>query len=309
MSKGEKDKREELKLKPESEYALSEDQKEDSTPKSEAEKATETQIISVMNGSIQNFTALGLSEEFDEFPDELKAELAEGLSENMEGVIPQLSLVKILHAGTLRFQMPDEELVQSFEGIVVDHTPANAWWEKSFAESGGGVRPSCSSLDGVTGFRINEPEKTISCATCPSNQFGSEGRGKACKNMKRIAVLIPGHLLPFRLTAPPTSIKAVDSYLTALTDLRRPFCAMKTEFSLERGISADGFEFSLLVLRAIGIVTPEEFGQVASIRKMYKQQIRAQKIEAEEYIIESEVGDSSPLTDDASPAEDEGPPF
>ena len=43
--------------------------------------------------------------------------------DNMEGIIPRLPQIAIIHAGQL-FEMPDESKIPTFEGVILDHHPA-----------------------------------------------------------------------------------------------------------------------------------------------------------------------------------------
>jgi hypothetical protein len=90
-----------------------------------------------------------------------------------------------------------------------------------------------------------EPQHT-DCATCPNNEWGSDpegGRGKACKNSRRIAV-IPADTLLSGVDAikkanvvmcklPVTSIKIFSKYVNQIVKvLEKPPFAMVTELSL-----------------------------------------------------------------------------
>lgn len=253
-----------------------------------------------------------LSDAFADYPEEVRQALAESLGDNLEGVIPRLPLIRILHQATQKFQMPGEdEIVTDFEGVIVDQVPANAMWIKSYAESGGGARPDCSSLDGRIGRTADELDVEIECVTCPHNQWGSgeDGRGKACKNMKRIAILLEGHMLPYRLTVPPTSITNMDTYLTILLDQRKPYCGVVTKFFLERATSADGIEYSQLQCGIARIASPDVLMEVGTMRKEWREQIRGQEMETEEYISEEQQDTTAPATDDAPPPSSEDTPF
>lgn len=252
-----------------------------------------------------------ISDEFEDLPPELQAELGDALSSNMEGVIPQLPLIKILHAGALSFMMPNEELVKGFEGIIVDHTPANAFWSAGFGEDAEmGNRPDCSSLNGIQSLDGK------SCTQCEHNAFGSatkrdgsKARGKACKNMKRLAILLPGHSFPYRLSGPPSSIRAVDNYLTGMTDMKRPVIAYKTLFGLERGTNEDGIEFSKLMLSPVGRISADEIVQVLRMRKEWRDQIRGQGIKAEEYGAESNGTENVSSEGVPTPGDEDETPF
>ena len=62
------------------------------------------------------------------------------------------------------------------------------------------------------------------CATCPFNRYGSDvdtetaqpRRGKACREKRLILFLRDGESLPVVVLAPPSSLRAVDSFVTLL---------------------------------------------------------------------------------------------
>lgn len=176
---------------------------------------------------------------------ELSAEEAKELARqkamnlfNPTGEVPQidkLPRIEIVHAAQM-FKMPGNNVVKEFTGVILEAYPCNAYWEKSFEETGGGELPDCSSFDGI---KPNDPAKAASntCATCALNQFGSDpkgGKGKACKNMRRLFILIEGYGLPLQLTCPPTSLKSFSPYVTDLRALSWPYQAGNAKFSLQK---------------------------------------------------------------------------
>lgn len=218
----------------------------------------------------------------------------EDLIATVEGVVPRLPQIKILHAGALMFEMPPDESgkepkVDSFEGILIDQHPCNAWWEKSYQETGGGEQPDCSSLDGING--ILDGGDAIECITCPHNQWGSgrddqgeKTRGKACKNMKRLHILMNEHELPRRLTLPPSSIKEADIFLSTLRDRNIPMTSAKLRFSLIEGTNKQGIKYSEIHFEYLGQIAIEEYLKIKEFLRQHKAQIRGQEIKGEEYI-------------------------
>jgi len=173
------------------------------------------------------------------------------LEKCMEGVQARLPQIGIAHQANM-FVMPDDSKVESFSGIIVDHHNINAFWIKSFDETGGGEPPDCFSMDGV------QPPQNIDfvspeCYGCPKNEFGSEiakdgghGRGKACKNMKRIHILMENELMPHRLTAPPSSIASFDIFLSQLRSKAIPHQLVPITIGLKTSQNKDGIKFSEL---------------------------------------------------------------
>ena len=80
-----------------------------------------------------------------------------------------------------------------------------------------------------------------SCAACPKNQFGTAelGKGKACKNIRRLALIPVEGLEDLNkaevafLKIPVTSVKAYSGYIQQVTgSLKKPPFAVITEVSL-----------------------------------------------------------------------------
>ena len=230
------------------------------------------------------------------------------IANNMEGVIPRLPQIKIIHRGQL-FEMPDESKIEEFEGVILDQHPANAWWKKDMSESGGNKIPDCFSMDAIIPVENCENRQNDKCATCKQNQFGSDrktGKGKDCKNMKRLHILMEGSLLPRRLTVPPTSIRSFESYVTNLTDRGLPYACVVSVFSLDKKES-EGFEFAEVKFKKGKVLSREELLSIANFIKQYREAAREQEIQAEEYASSETSTDSSQEMNNTIPEDDEIP--
>lgn len=176
------------------------------------------------------------------------------MGDQMEGVEAQLPQIKIVHQAQM-FMFPDGTKEEIFRGVILDMNRTNAYWIESYDDSGGGSPPTCSSLNGVTP-EVGSEEIQCSgncCLDCPHNKYGSGKKGgKACKNMKRVHILVDGSLMPFRLTVPPSNLKAVDLYVSLLTSQGVPYQLVETEFSLRTAQNKDGIEYSELFMRNCG---------------------------------------------------------
>jgi len=217
----------------------------------------------------------------------------EEVQHNLLGVVPRLPLIRILHAGAMLFEIQDDltgkpRHVEQFEGVMLDHQRVNAWWEEAYARSGG-RHPDCWSLDAkrpdATGAKVQHER----CATCPQNRYGSKGRAKACKNMRRLLVKLDNNLLPYILTVPPTSLKELDRYLTALTNVRIPASAALTLFTLTAAKNDDGIAYSRLIPVFRDTMSVEEWAHtILPSKQQFQDFFRQQSIEADEYFGELE---------------------
>ena len=183
------------------------------------------------------------------------AEMADwlGPQDDMDGVEYVPDVITIAHQNQA-FQMPDGEMVKSFKGQIIDIVNVNAWWRETFDDSGGGTPPQCFSPDGIQPSPSSEDKQSQFCRNCPQNQFGSDGgRGKACKNMKRVHVFLEvedgrHEALPTRLVVPPTSMQAINQYASRLAKkVLAPFF-VTTMYSLKEAKNKSGIKYSALNL-------------------------------------------------------------
>jgi len=225
-----------------------------------------------------------LSTEVQEtLPDELRD--AFDLKANMEGVQPRLPTIGIVHQAQL-FTMPDETQIKEITGIMLDTNRINAWWEKSFDETGGGTPPDCFSMNGIECSQGSAIQQTVLCRDCEKNKFGtavkrdgSKGRGKACKNMKRVHIMIEGSQLPHRMTLPPTSLKAIDDYIQDLTDKSWPYQLVYTTFKLKESKNKDGIKSSeIKPVRGELITSIERKDELVALLAKWQPVMRGQEI-------------------------------
>lgn len=221
-------------------------------------------------------------------PDELREEF--DLKANMEGVQPRLPMIGIVHQGQL-YTMPDESKIPEFEGIILDTNRINAWWEQSFDDTGGGTPPDCFSMDGIDCDQNSNMPQSQLCRDCEKNKFGSavekdgsKGKGKACKNMKRVHIVMEGEMLPHRMTLPPSSLKAIDDYISRLTSKGLPYQLVHTTFKLKEAKNAVGIKYSeIKPERGILITDPEQATNLKKLLRDMKPVMRGQEIILKEY--------------------------
>jgi len=212
----------------------------------------------------------------------------EELKRNLHGVIPRLPLIRMLHAGALMFEIQDDltgkpRRVEQIEGIMLDHQRVNAWWEEEYAR-GGRRHPACWSMDALRPDAMAFPIQSERCAICAQNQYGSRGRGKACKNLRRLLIKLDASLLPYILTVPPTSLKEIDRYLTALTNVEIPASAAVTQFTLTAAKNDDGIAYSLLTPTFREQIPVNVWAKtIVPLKKQFRDFFRQQTIETEEY--------------------------
>lgn len=205
--------------------------------------------------------------------------------ENMQGVLPRLPQIRILHCEAQMFKWPDGSKYEAFIGIILQKQKCNAWWKESFDETGGGTPPDCYSLDSIRPDLNCNDEQSEKCKPCSQNQFGSDGRGKACKNMTRLHIVVESivSVAPFRLTLPPSNQRVWEDYLSMVSMKGVPVQLVRTQFNLIRAANKDGIKYSQIVLTPLGTIKDRALEE--TLFKMYQQWLPAmqgQEILAEE---------------------------
>ena len=84
--------------------------------------------------------------------------------------------------------------------VILDHIFENAYYEGRFNPESP-QPPTCfafgrSEKDMIPHVNVTALEQNPcdNCHDCPMNQWGSDGKGKACKNVRRLALIPAGHI-------------------------------------------------------------------------------------------------------------------
>ena len=128
-----------------------------------------------------------------------------------------------------KFALPDGTRTEGpLQLVVVDFTSRNEYYEGAY-DPNNIASPVCFAIHPEPKSMVasdNSPDKQCDdCASCPMNAFGSAGKGKACKNMRVLAVLPPeaDESTPlWLLKVSPTGLKAFDAYIAGLNRLDMP---------------------------------------------------------------------------------------
>jgi len=118
------------------------------------------------------------------------------------------------------FTMPDGGVNEGpMEAVVVDFVSKNAFYDGQY-DPRNPRPPICFAIGTVLADMApspNSPEpQAEQCSTCPNNQFGSAGDGKACKNSRVLAVLPPEadeETTINVLEVSPTGLKSFDKFI------------------------------------------------------------------------------------------------
>lgn len=183
------------------------------------------------------------------------------------------------------------------KGFMVHYVAQRAFWTNPDPT---GVAPSCSSSDnkradaggmyGPGGERESE-NPTGLCANCPMAQKGTDlkgGRQPACKEQRRLFVVLKGLLLPVIIAAPPSSIGGLKDFLVSMAMAQQGWWLVPLEFSLEKAANAEGKAFNKIVVVADEEATPLGENEEEAV-KAYRSYIKEL------------IGQRPPVFDDGGP--------
>ena len=148
-----------------------------------------------------------------------------------------------------------DTVATSIEGVVIYSHKCNA----RFDESTLGEPPICSSMDGKVGLNT-ETGEACGCLDCPYNEYGTsaKGPGKACKNMLRLYMMVPGSPIPLMISLPPTSLKRWQAYrINTIAAKGLKLGEVVTELTLTSATNKAGVKYSVIVPKLVGKLSPE----------------------------------------------------
>lgn len=182
----------------------------------------------------KNETALAVADNFQLMNryEGIDPELLAELQDEMDDLDPESGItclkIKIPSGGGLAYEVQtdeedDAEYMKQIDGVVIFTHRANGFWPGAYGSGEDQNQPpACASMDGKTAIWTDTGELR-SCEGCPYNEYGSgadqtgkQGRGKACKNMRRLYLMMSGDPNLYLLTVPPTSIKDVNRQLAKI---------------------------------------------------------------------------------------------
>ena len=161
---------------------------------------------------------------------------------------------------------------QSIEVVIVKAAPnlAKSWYAKKFTDGEDAGAPDCYSNNGVTPAPDSKTAQCKTCAACKHNQFGSavstdgtSAKGKACQDVKRLAVVPVGTVTdPMLLRVPPASLKNLREFATALAKRNVPYQAIKVRIGFDTEAASPKLTF-----RPTGAISEQEAHQIAELMK------------------------------------------
>lgn len=214
------------------------------------------------------------------------------LKEAMEDLDPEKSIIcksiKIPNGSSNAFSIESEEDPEdsdpqkTIEAVIVFTHKANAYWDSAFGEGDDSKAPTCSAIDAKQGV-VFETGELRSCDGCQFNEFGPDGTGKQCKNMRRLYLRLSGRPSLYLLTLPPTSMKDVNRQLaTIMTTMKIPYSRLVMKFSLKKAESRQGIAYNKVVVEKAGMLPKELWPVIDAMNKEIKSQYQSFQITADE---------------------------
>lgn len=234
-----------------------------------------------------------LARPFEDMDPELLEELRDEMSDLDTDSGITCRQIKIPAGGKLAFEIQgeedgDEEYVKEIDCVVVFTHSLNGYWANAFGSSNNPEDkiPVCSSIDGKSG--LNAQTGALSdCALCPYNQYGTDtkgGKGKACKNMRRIYLMRPNDPNFYLLNVPPTSIKEVNKALTRIMASKGlPYTNLVVTLKLQKATNANGIDYSTVTIEKKGILPPEAAAIAREMRGQIKSKYTEMTISLDDY--------------------------
>lgn len=177
-----------------------------------------------------------------------------------------VTCIRIPAGGAQAFELPGNEpdaprYETALEGVILAARFVNAYWPTPFGE--GESMPVCMSQDGISGWDQDGLEHV--CAACPRNRMGSRdgGRGKACRNMVQLLLLVEGEPLPVEMRVPPMSLSNYRAYIARQLAPRSldPWQVV-TRFTLAKASNSRGTVYAQVNFHAVGLVDEREVHEI-----------------------------------------------
>jgi hypothetical protein len=226
----------------------------------------------------------------------LDPELLAELKDEMEDLDPESGIIcrqiKIPSGGGIAFEVQgedddDTDAMKEIEGVIVFTHRLSAYWPGAYG--GGNDLPTCSSMDGKTGIN-SETGEAVECEHCPYNQYGTgtddkgnPSKGKACKNMRRIYLMMDGDPNFYLLTVPPTSIRDVNKQMAKILASGTPYIGMIVSLTLEKTKNSNGVAYSKVVVKKKSLLPPAVISATKAIRDEIKSQYQSMAITLDDY--------------------------
>jgi len=213
--------------------------------------------------------------------------------------VGDLAHVTVPAGGSMTWTVPHpdgEKDTRELTGVILFAQPNKAYYKLKTNEADeysadASKAPDCKSSDGITGQASpvgvlrGLPSGVVECVTCPLNQWGSAnggtGKGKACQDKRQLFMLLPDRLLPVVVTASPTSLKGLRSYMNSLLQIGQPIYTVETTLTLKR-VEAGSNKYSVIVPAKAADLSAEDAIQMEALAEPFKTLIARQPVDTDE---------------------------
>ena len=242
-------------------------------------------------------------------------ELMEQIQDEMEDLDAESGIIcrqiKVPSGGGSAFEVQgededDTEPRKQIDAVIVFTHRVNAYWPAPYGKGDDSDKiPVCSSIDGKTGFNPSTGEVTP-CESCPYNQYGTgvdengnSQKGKACKNMRRIYMIMDGDPNFYLLTVPPTSIKDINKQLARILASGVPYTGTVVSFTLEKVKNSGGIAYSKVQVKKSGFLPKATAEAIKALHRELKAQYKNTAVTSEDYTAPANTSlDINPDDDD-----------
>jgi len=144
-----------------------------------------------------------------------------------------------------KFKIDEQVLKAPLQVVVLGSSLVNAWYDQDYDPDSPGA-PACTAIGEVGKENEMAPADTVpvkqhaTCRGCPKGQFGTadKGKGKACRNGRRVAVIGLSDTRPepqaMLLNIPPTGLRKFSAYVKQIASVAdRPLHGVITSFDFD----------------------------------------------------------------------------
>ena len=153
--------------------------------------------------------------------------------------------VPIIRTRGKKFKIDETTLKAPLHVVVLGSSFVNAWYDSDY-DSDSPMAPACVAVGEIGKESEMRPQANSpkpqheTCTGCPQGQFGTadKGRGKACRNGRRVAVIGVTDNRPepqvMLLNVPPTGLRKFSAYVKQVASVAdRPLHGVETSFDFD----------------------------------------------------------------------------
>ncbi len=149
------------------------------------------------------------------------------------------------------FGLPGDQTSPTLLAIIVEFAALNQFYKGRF-DPKNMQGPVCVAAGQVIHKMVpfgRSPDKQAEdCNSCSMNQWGSEGRGKACKNQRQLALVAPdaqgdGPIMLLKIS--PTAVKFFDNFVAESMNVTGALIKQVTEISFDSKVDYPSLRFKI----------------------------------------------------------------